>query len=139
MKLYIGMKALIVHEGKVLVLREAKYDEGTNMGKWDVPGGRIQPDEPFLEGLTREVLEESGLSIVPEEVLGVFETFPTILGEACHIVRVYYQVRSQTNVVTLSGDHDQYEWIDPKNYTPREFVNDIEEMLAKVAANFDTK
>jgi 8-oxo-dGTP diphosphatase len=117
----------------VLVLREAKYDEGTNMGKWDVPGGRIQPDEPFLEGLTREVLEESGLAIEPEEVLGVSENFLTIKGESCHIVRIYYRVRSQTTKVTLSGDHDQYEWIDPKNYTPREFMGDIEEMLSKIA------
>jgi 8-oxo-dGTP diphosphatase len=132
MKLYIGMKALVVHEGKVLILREAKYDEGTNTGKWDVPGGRIEPDEPFLVGLKREVMEESGLTIEPEEVLGVFETFPTIKGEPCHIVRVYYRVRPLTTQVTLSGDHDLYEWIDPREYSPHEFVSDIEMMIEKV-------
>ncbi len=80
MKLFVGMKAIIVHEGKVLILREAEYDEGTNTGKWDVPGGRINPEEPFLEGLKREVREESGLEIEPLELCGIFETFPTIKG-----------------------------------------------------------
>lgn len=38
-KLAVGVKAFILNEeGKVLILREAKYDEGTNDGKWDVKG-----------------------------------------------------------------------------------------------------
>jgi 8-oxo-dGTP diphosphatase len=135
MKLFIGTKALVMHKGKVLVLREAAYDEGTNTGKWDVPGSRINPEEPLHTGLLREVREESGLGVIPGPVLGVFETFPTIKGEECHIVRIYYKCESNTDVVTLSNDHDAYEWIDPCEYSPRAFVTDIEEMLKKVTEN----
>lgn len=133
MKLFVGAKSLVVREGKVLVIREAEYDEGTNIGKWDVPGGRIEVEEPILEGLKREVKEEVGLDISPKEVLGVFETFPTIKGEPCHIIRVYYRSEAHSGEVLLSGDHDMYEWIDPKQYTKREFVSDIEEMIRKIA------
>jgi 8-oxo-dGTP diphosphatase len=133
MKLFVGAKSLVVYNGKVLVIREAEYDEGTNIGKWDVPGGRIEVEEPILIGLTREVKEESGLEITPGEVLGVFETFPTIKSEPCHIIRVYYRGESHSDQVVLGTDHDTYEWIDPKNYTPREFVSDIEELIVKVA------
>lgn len=133
MKLFIGAKAIIVNEGRILVLREADYDEGTNEGRWDVPGGRINPEEPIIEGLKREVMEESGLQIEAGEVLGVYETFPTIKGEACHIVRVYYQAKLiSPSEVTLSGDHDLYEWIDPNEATDKVFVSDILEVLKKI-------
>jgi 8-oxo-dGTP diphosphatase len=133
MRLFVVTKALVVHKGKVLVLREAAYDEGTNTGKWNVPGGRINPEEPLHTGLLREVREESGLGVIPGPVLGVFETFPVIKGEECHIVRIYYKCEANTDIVTVSADHDLYEWIDPKSYETRVFVSDIEEMLAKVA------
>lgn len=133
MKLFVGTKSLIVHEGRVLILREAAYDEGTNTGKWDVPGGRIEPEEKLHEGLVREVREECGLTIEPGDVLGVYETFPTIKDEPCHIVRVYYRSLALTTDVVLSSDHSEYEWIDPSQYAPREFVSDIEELLALLA------
>ena len=133
MKLFVGTKAIILHEGKVLVLREAKYDDGTNEGLWDVPGGRIETEEKLHEGLRREVMEESGLEIEPGQVLGAFETFPTIKGEACHIVRIYFLCTPKATEVTLSKDHDQYEWLDLlQPLDKKEFVSDIRELLQLV-------
>jgi 8-oxo-dGTP diphosphatase len=134
MKLFVGMKAVIVQDGKVLILREAEYDEGTNAGKWDVPGGRINPEEPFMEGLRREVREESGLEIEPLEIWGIFETFPTIKGESCHIIRIYHLCRPVTADIQLSGDHSEYAWLDPKDIHTKEFVSDIVEMIEKVGS-----
>jgi len=114
----VAGKALIVNEDKVLVVREASYDEGSNEGKWDVPGGRIRPEEALLDGLKREVKEESGLDIEVGEVLGVCELFQTIKGESCHVIRIYY--------------HDKYEWVDPQYPDKREYVRDILEMFDKV-------
>ena len=63
-KLFIATKAVIVHEGKILILREAgSYAEGTNMGRYDFPGGRLKPGEHFSQALGREVVEETGLSV----------------------------------------------------------------------------
>ncbi len=132
MKLFIGAKALIVHEGKVLLLREAAYDEGTNEGKWDVPGGRINPEEPILEGLQREVTEESQLVIETEEVLGVFETFPEIKGELCHVVRVFYKAKATTTNVVLSGDHDLYEWVSLEDLEGKTLVSSLNDLIYKV-------
>lgn len=112
MKLMVGAKALIVHKGKVLLLREAAYDEGINTGKWDVPGGRIEPQGTLLEGLSREMREETGLVARVGDVLGVYESFSSIKGEDCHIVRIYYVAYLETiGEVRLSPDHDLYEWV----------------------------
>ncbi len=134
MKLFLGAKAVIVHEGKVLVLHEAHYDEGTNTGMWDVPGGRIEPHEPILEGLRREVREESGLSVSVGRILGVYETFPTIKGEACHIVRVYYECTPIETKVTIGTDHDQYAWISPKD-SSLSFVSDLDKVFMTIGAS----
>lgn len=132
MKLFIGAKAIIVNNGKVLLLREAMYDEGINTGKWDVPGGRINPEEPILEGLQREITEESGLMVETEEVLGVFETFPEIKGEHCHIVRVFYKAKTLSTEVTLSPDHDAYEWVSVEELAGKELVSSLPELIKKV-------
>jgi 8-oxo-dGTP diphosphatase len=134
MKLFVGAKGLVVHEGKVLLLRESsQYEEGTEVGKWDVPGGRIKPDETVREGLLREINEESGLSVTPGEVLGVFDGFPKIKGEVCHIVRVYFLCRAVSEEVTLSSDHDAYEWVVPTVPGDKQLMDDLEKLLMKVS------
>ena len=41
--LFVAQKAIIVNKNKVLIIREAStYKDGTNIGKWGVPGGRIK-------------------------------------------------------------------------------------------------
>jgi 8-oxo-dGTP diphosphatase len=132
MKLFVGAKAVIVEGGKILVLREAKYDEGTNEGKWDVPGGRINPEEPILDGLRREVMEESGLEVEVGEVLVVHETFPSIKGEDCHIVRIYYQAKPLSGKVILSPDHDKYEWVSKADLETKHFVSGMKEVFERV-------
>ncbi len=134
MKLFIGVKALIVHDGKVLLLREAVYDEGTNAGKWDVPGGRINEGESVLEGLAREMFEEAGLKNVRVgDVLGVYETFPVIKGEKCHIVRIFYAAYvTKMPGVVLSADHDAYEWVRLSDCADKVLVSNLEQLLEKV-------
>lgn len=131
MKLFVGAKGLIVRpDGKVLILREGNgYDEGTELGNWDVVGGRIEVEETLLVGLRREVLEESGLDIVVGDMLGVTENFPVIKGEETHIIRVYYACTCDNDVVTLSTDHDKYAWIDPKDYDKSGLMEDVAEMF----------
>ena len=135
MKLFVGAKGLVVFNGRVLLLRESsKYEEGTEEGKWDVPGGRILPEEEVSIGLKREVNEESGLEVEPGEVLGVFDGFPVIRGEKCHVVRLYFLCTASTNEIVLSQDHDMYDWVDPKDIGDKVLMADIQEMLTKVAS-----
>lgn len=72
-KLFVATKAFIVHEGKVLVVREAKYENGTNVGRFGIPGGRAEKGERFDDALRREAKEETGLEIEIGEPLYVQE------------------------------------------------------------------
>jgi ADP-ribose pyrophosphatase YjhB (NUDIX family) len=64
-----GVHALIEREGQVLLGRRA-FDPGA--GCWGLPGGFLEEKEDALEGLRREVREETGLSVEPGELFGTW-------------------------------------------------------------------
>jgi 8-oxo-dGTP diphosphatase len=64
-----GVQALVERDGRVLLGRRA-CDPGE--GLWDVPGGFLEEAEEPLDGLRRELLEETGLQIDPTEFLGIW-------------------------------------------------------------------
>lgn len=113
----VACKAVIVNdEGKLLVVREAStYSEGTNIGRYGVPGGRVNPGEPFVKGLLREVYEEVGLKISVGRPLHVGEWFPEIKNVKNHIVAIYFECKVEGDgAVRLSEEHDDFRWIDFK-------------------------
>lgn len=59
---HITTGAIVVDaEGQVLLVKRADFLlEG---GKWGVPGGYLDMDETVAEGITREILEETGYEI----------------------------------------------------------------------------
>lgn len=56
------LAAVICLDEKFLV---ATRPDGTHLaGKWEFPGGKIEPDETAGEGLKREIEEELGVSVI---------------------------------------------------------------------------
>lgn len=55
---HIGVYALAIKDGGVLLIKKAR---GAYTGTWDLPGGSLEFGETPLEGLSRELLEETGL------------------------------------------------------------------------------
>lgn len=113
--LRVAAKAAIMYKNKVLILREAiTYDEGTNIGKYGLPGGRINPAESFFDALAREIKEETGLRVEVVKPVHVGEWWPNIKGQKNHIVAVFVLCKSQTDEIELSDEHDSYEWVDAR-------------------------
>lgn len=104
---FVGQKAFIEHEGKVLVL--------TDMNGWmDFPGGKIQKGERDLtESLKREVREEVGLEIeVGEPFVAWFNFFDPphrLAGKQIHIVG--YRCRLLRGEIALSDEHTGHTWV----------------------------
>ena len=119
-----AMKAIVEFDDKILLLREADtYEEGTNTGKYHLPGGRVNPGEHFLDGLKREVKEETGLDVEVVRPVHVDEWRPVIKGTPHQIVCTFFHVRATYNEVTLSEEHDKAVWVsidDYKQYKPLE-------------------
>lgn len=111
--LRVAAKAIIVNDGgKVLVLREADtYEEGTNIGRWGIPGGRINIGESYFDGLRREAKEESGLEVEPLYPVSVGEWRPVIKGVPHQIIALFTACKAKPGKIKLSEEHDKYLWI----------------------------
>lgn len=109
----IATKAVIANDkNQVLILREANtYAEGTNIGKYHFPGGRLNPGEPYLDGLAREVEEETGLKITVGKPLYVGEWWPVIKGAPNQIVAIFFVCQALGGDIKLSDEHDDYQWV----------------------------
>lgn len=111
--LRVGAKALIRHNDKFLLLREGAAD-GTQIGKYQIPGGQVEPGEEYMHALTREVKEETGLDIRPVKPIMVDGWLPTINGIKYQIIAIFYLCEADSAKVVLSHEHDDYVWITPK-------------------------
>jgi len=61
--------AALVREGTRVLMSRRRADQPMP-GKWEFPGGKVEPGESPVEALAREVREELGCAI---EVGGIFE------------------------------------------------------------------
>lgn len=112
----IAAKAVIVDtRGRVLILREAEtYADGTNTGKYHMPGGRLEKGETYFEGLAREIMEETGLEAEALYPLAVDEWRPVIRGVPHHIIAVFTLCKLKgKGKAVVSDEHDEAIWIDP--------------------------
>lgn len=93
---YIGVYALIKNSDKILFIKKAR---GPYTGQWDLPGGGLDFGETPLDGLHREVLEETGLKIKSATLLNVL-THKTIYKQNNEEDRDFYHIGIIYNVTT---------------------------------------
>ncbi|MDP2587033.1 MAG: NUDIX domain-containing protein [Candidatus Komeilibacteria bacterium] len=125
-KLFVATKAFIKYQDKILIIKESnKYTDGTNAGKFDVPGGRIKPGQRFDESLLREIKEETGLTVTIGQPFFANEWRPVVNDEQWQVVGMFFECQSTTNQVTLSEDHEEYLWIDPTDFKKYNLIENL--------------
>lgn len=125
-KIFVATKAFIVFKDKILLLKEStKYDDGTNSGKFDVAGGRVEPGQKFDESLLREIKEETGLDVRIGRPFFVNEWRPNVRGEQWQIVGTFFECFSDSNKVKLSSDHSEFAWIEPEDYKKYNLIENL--------------
>ncbi|MFD0676882.1 MULTISPECIES: NUDIX domain-containing protein [unclassified Paenibacillus] len=86
----VGVVALITDDNRLLMERR------TDSGKWAIIGGAIKKDESLIDGLYREVNEETGLRISKYELFGTFSDPSRIIefpdGNVKRIITIAYKV-----------------------------------------------
>lgn len=79
---FLGVGGIIIHEDKVLLVQ---LSYGRAQGYWLIPGGFVETGETLIEGVIREVQEETGMLVEPEGVIGV----RSMVRERDHLTDVY--------------------------------------------------
>ena len=103
--------ALVVDErGRVLLGRRAAEPD---LGKWDIPGGFLEEGEHPLDGLKRELREETGLEVEPLELLGVWMDNYGGYSTAESTLNFYWTARAVAGEPEPADDVDDLRWFGP--------------------------
>lgn len=95
--------AAIVEDGRVLACERSDPPEVA--GKWEFPGGKVEPGESEEEALIRECEEELGVLVAVGERIGQDVT----LGHGRSVLRVYLATLLKGQPVPL--EHSEIRWL----------------------------
>jgi ADP-ribose pyrophosphatase YjhB (NUDIX family) len=109
----VGVGAVILREGKVLIVRRANPPL---QGEWSIPGGGLDLGEKLRDGVAREVREETGLEVEVGPVLDVFDSiFPDAEGRTqYHYVLVDYLCHPRPGTACAASDASEVRWAKPE-------------------------
>jgi 8-oxo-dGTP diphosphatase len=108
-----AVKALIVRDGKLLVLKNA-LDDPFRAGELDFPGGRLEFGENPYQGLIREIGEELGQDAADNTWImrAVDVAHFTRQDEQVVTMMFFYCDFADMPEIKLSPEHSSYEWLD---------------------------
>jgi 8-oxo-dGTP diphosphatase len=66
----VGVGGVIIDQGRALLIRRGSEPL---RGEWSIPGGTLELGESLEEGVARELLEETGLTVRVIELIEVFD------------------------------------------------------------------
>jgi len=90
--------------GRCVILKRASDAE------WELPGGRLAPDEAPRAGLRRELTEETALSVEVDDIVAANSW---INDDNTDRLAIHYRCNTATEPVDLSAEHTDYRWVSP--------------------------
>ncbi|MGD0617038.1 MAG: NUDIX hydrolase [Bryobacteraceae bacterium] len=107
---FLGIGALIF-DGDSILLAERGHEP--LKGWWSLPGGILETGETLLNGIRREVREETGLEVEPEAIFEIFERImPDAEGRTeYHYVLIDYTCRVVGGALEAGSDVSHAVWV----------------------------
>jgi len=124
----VGVGAVIVEAGRVALVKRA---HAPLAGEWSIPGGALEVGELVRDAAAREALEETGLTVEPQELLGVFDR---VLRDENGRVRYHYLLvdflcRRVKGEVRGGGDAEEARWFTPAEVKKLPLAKDTAEVI----------
>lgn len=120
----VCVRGIILKDGS-LFCQELKNADGSGRGFWCTPGGGLEPGESLVEGVRREIVEETGVEPVVGNLLFVqqySENNPNTDHNASEFLEFFFHIKNAEDfeavdlTATSHGTAEIYrcEFIDPK-------------------------
>lgn len=109
--------AIVNPEGRVLVTRRS--EKVWYPGTWCIPGGHVDGGEDWISALRKEVMEEVGLTIRNEVLIGIYSDpakgmLPDpVTGEKRYFVSAAFLVKDFTGTPRLTEEISEIAWFYP--------------------------
>jgi 8-oxo-dGTP pyrophosphatase MutT (NUDIX family) len=108
-------KVLVFNEkGQLLLMHIGEHSEKPERSYTpDLPGGMVDPGESEHAAAVREVMEEAGIALNPDEVTLAYAKTEAYPSESKSVSKLVYIVQlKNTPEVTVSWEHESYEWVE---------------------------
>ncbi len=99
--------AIIDDQGRALAVQRR------DNGQWEPPGGVLELSETITDGLVREVFEETGLTVEPETVTGVYKNMKR------GIVAIVFRCHVIGGELRTSDETKSFAWLMPAEIPQR--------------------
>mgnify|MGYP003626548633 FL=1 len=101
----VAKVVIIDSKDRVLLLKRSNYMDKF-AGEWDLPGGHLKDNESLLEGLEREVGEETGLSVSEPKLISIDNNLH------------FFYCNYDSQPVKISHEHTEYRFFDKNDLDP---------------------
>jgi len=103
-------------------------------GHWDLPKGKLEEGETLEQAAIREVMEETGLTVEP--IINFSESFSYYFRdqdrELVDKAVTFFVGMSKTQAVTISHEHQGYEWLEIGSALERLTYNNARNLIRMV-------
>jgi ADP-ribose pyrophosphatase YjhB (NUDIX family) len=126
---YLAVSAAIIRDGKVLVVRRARNPA---LSLYTLPGGAVETGETLMQAVTREVREETSLTVEPVALAGHREA---IVRDAQgrverHYVILCFAARWLSGEPVLNEELDDARWLAPAALSGLRTTEGLAEIVA---------
>ena len=119
---FVAVKVLL-RKGDELLLTHDVF------GDWDIPGGRIKPNEfdtPLEDIIARKMREELGDNVQyqlgEQKVIFRHKRIEHSTGNEARIFALGYEALYHSGEITLGANHDDYEWVNVNEFDPSKYL-----------------
>jgi ADP-ribose pyrophosphatase YjhB (NUDIX family) len=125
----LAVSAAIFRDGKILLVRRAREPA---RGVYTFPGGRVEFGETLTEALTREIREETQLTIEIVGLAGWREALPAQAGGG-HFVILPFAARWIAGEPVLNDELDDAQWRVPGTLSDLRLTQGLEDIIEAAA------
>lgn len=106
----VGVGGVVIANGRALLI---KRGHPPLQGEWSIPGGTLEVGETLLEGVARELREETGIEVRVVDLIEVFErVFRDDAGRAqYHFVILDYLCEEISGEACAGSDVTDVAWV----------------------------
>ncbi|HLG51865.1 MAG TPA: NUDIX domain-containing protein [Chloroflexota bacterium] len=113
---------MIIRPGVAAIVRDPEgrilLHQRRGEGKWAPPSGTVEPGESLVQALQRELIEETGLVVAVERLVGLYSDpayqivrYPN--GQMVHFVTALFTVRARGDAFWGSDEGVAWDWFKP--------------------------
>jgi 8-oxo-dGTP diphosphatase len=126
----VGVGTIIIEVDRVLLVKRA---HPPIQGQWSIPGGVLEVGEMVREAAVREAREETGLTVEPGDLLGVYDR---ILRDAerrvqYHYVLIDFLCRRVGGELLAASDAAEVRWFRREGLPVLRLAEDTLEVIEK--------